>query len=254
MTTETTSKQQEKDELERPFSSLEVLRLYAMIILLYPVLLGVMLGLGAFAHSYPEYPTPWYGFRTSIGALTSVGILSMTLLLDCPRLLRQRMAKAFPKQKESSTAERLFHKQSMVLFVIALLGMGHDGSKRRDDFPHGVIWGAIVMYACAVLWIIWVMRTNKYAARIVVEQKGQELISTGPYAVVRHPMYMGTVPLFLSLPLTVGSIWPVVPMFVCVLLIAYRTYDEEKFLVDTFGEEYQEYCKKVPSRMIPWMF
>uniref|UniRef100_A0A7S4VU24 Protein-S-isoprenylcysteine O-methyltransferase n=1 Tax=Ditylum brightwellii TaxID=49249 RepID=A0A7S4VU24_9STRA len=254
MKTETCTKEKE-DVLERPFSTNEIIRLYLLILLIYPLVLGGMFLLGAYFHSYPTFPpTPWYGFWVAVSGYTCVGIVMMTLLLDRPRLVRQRMSKVLPTQNETSKGERDFYKLTSPIFFVGMIGMGYDGSQRRDTFPHIVIWLSLIPFASAMMWILWVMRCNKYAARIVFVQKDQKLITTGPYAVVRHPMYMGIIPLFLSLPLVVGSVWPILPMMVCIVLMGIRTYSEEEFLIQTFGEEYQQYRTKVPYRMIPWIF
>lgn len=251
MTSETTKK--ESDPLERPLSTFEVVRMFALILFMYPVFLGGILSIGAYLHSYPLRPTPWYGFWASVGSLTTVGILSIVFLLDCPRLVRQRTSKVMPGESESS-GERIFQKMVSPTVPLAIVGMGYDGSSRRDTFPRPLIWTAIAVFAISMAWVIYVMRSNKYASRIVVVQEGQQLVSTGPYAVVRHPMYMGIIPMFLSLPLTVGAVWPLVPVTLCLVLFGVRTYSEEEFLVKTFGEEYLEYRKKVPYRMIPFVF
>lgn len=76
-------------------------------------------------------------------------------------------------------------------------------------------------------------------------------MTTGPYAIVRH---MGVIPNFCGFPWMVGSFWGVIPMAVCLILVALRTFDEERFLVETFGKEYEVYREMVPYRMIPAIF
>ncbi|CAB9497358.1 isoprenylcysteine carboxyl methyltransferase [Seminavis robusta] len=252
MTSETLDKSKD-DSMERPLSPGEIVGLFALVLTMYPVCLGSIFFAGAYIHSYPDSPPLWYGFWASIGGLTTVGLVSVALLLDCPRLVRQRMAKTMAGKTESSS-EQLFHKLTSAVFLSAMLGMGYEGVGRRDSFPHKLVWVALAVYASSMMWIIYVFRSNKYAARIVFVQKGQQLISTGPYAIVRHPMYMGIIPMCLSLPLIVGSVWPVIPMALCAVFTGIRTYDEEEFLVRTFGDEYLDYRKKVPYRMIPLVF
>jgi protein-S-isoprenylcysteine O-methyltransferase Ste14 len=95
-----------------------------------------------------------------------------------------------------------------------------------------------------------VFRENRYASRIVEVEAGQKVISTGPYAVIRHPMYVGALLMWALSPLALGSYWAVLPMLPIVWVIVARIGNEEQVLArDLPG--YSQYMQKVRHRLIP---
>lgn len=98
--------------------------------------------------------------------------------------------------------------------------------------------------------IIWTMKTNSFAGRTITVEAEQKVATTGPYAVVRHPMYAGVILFVLATPLALGS-YVTLPMFVLVIpVLAFRLLDEEKLLRrDLAG--YAEYCQHTRFRLVP---
>lgn len=97
-----------------------------------------------------------------------------------------------------------------------------------------------------------VMRENTYAAKIVRIQKdrGHKVITTGPYKYVRHPMYAGSIPFFICLPLALGSLYALIPGALVAIFVIIRTYLEDKTLQKEL-KGYKEYTKKVKYRLLP---
>ena len=93
-------------------------------------------------------------------------------------------------------------------------------------------------------------RENSYAASTVTVEAGQPVISTGPYALVRHPMYTAAVILYAATPLALGSWWGLAPAAVLVAIIAWRLTDEETYLVRNLAG-YADYRHRVRARLIP---
>jgi len=110
-----------------------------------------------------------------------------------------------------------------------------------------------VLILLSFVFIFWVTRVNSFAASNIRVEKGQEVIDTGPYAYMRHPMYAGAIWLFVGMPLALGSWWSlglIVP-FMPVLL--WRLLNEEKILQrDLFG--YREYMRRVRFRLVPFVW
>nr|WP_300999019.1 isoprenylcysteine carboxylmethyltransferase family protein [Methanoculleus sp.] len=94
------------------------------------------------------------------------------------------------------------------------------------------------------------IRENRYAARVVEVDAGQKVIETGPYAVVRHPMYLGTILMFLATPLALGSFWAVFAFLPLPALIILRIRNEEEVLVRELPG-YAEYRQKTRYRLVP---
>ena len=94
------------------------------------------------------------------------------------------------------------------------------------------------------------MKENSYASRIIEVEKEQEIISTGPYAIVRHPMYLGQVLLLLLTPLALGSYWAIIPALFIIPILMARIRNEEQILEREL-KGYQEYMQKIKFRLIP---
>jgi protein-S-isoprenylcysteine O-methyltransferase Ste14 len=89
-------------------------------------------------------------------------------------------------------------------------------------------------------------------ASIIEVQPGQSVISTGPYGIVRHPMYSGSVLMILATPLALGSVWALVcAVLLCGIILA-RLLDEERYLSKNLPG-YEEYCRKGRYRLIPYV-
>jgi len=97
---------------------------------------------------------------------------------------------------------------------------------------------------------VLVLRENRYASRIIEVEKKQKVITTGPYAVVRHPMYSGVLLMYGFSPLALGSYWGMIPNVLLVLLIIARIRNEEEVLKRDL-EGYSEYTQKVRYRLVP---
>ena len=94
------------------------------------------------------------------------------------------------------------------------------------------------------------MKENSYASRIIEVEKEQEIISTGPYAIVRHPMYLGQVLLLLLTPLALGSYWAIIPALFIIPILMARIRNEEQILEREL-KGYQGYMQKIKFRLIP---
>jgi protein-S-isoprenylcysteine O-methyltransferase Ste14 len=100
------------------------------------------------------------------------------------------------------------------------------------------------------LFIFLVFRENSYASRIIEVEAGQRVISSGPYALVRHPMYLGFIVMFLFTPLALGSYWALPVFLLTPVFLVFRIRNEEEVLArDLPG--YAEYRQKVRYRLIP---
>ncbi|MBP3804890.1 MAG: isoprenylcysteine carboxylmethyltransferase family protein, partial [Oribacterium sp.] len=114
------------------------------------------------------------------------------------------------------------------------------------------IIGTVIFLLAYVLYAE-VLRENEYLSRTIEVQEGQKVVDTGLYGIVRHPMYMATIVLFLSMPIILGSIISFVIMLVYIPIIAKRIRNEEQVLEEGL-DGYKQYKERVKYRIIPFVW
>lgn len=175
-------------------------------------------------------------------------ILGIVLLIKAPNLLKKRL-----DHKEKRGAQKGVTSLSALMFVAGFIVAGLDFRYGWSRVPlWGVIIAAVVLLVSYALYAE-VMRENAYLSRTVEVQEGQNVVDTGLYGVVRHPMYAVTLWLFLSIPVVLGSWWAVVCFLPYIPLIVVRILDEEKLLTAELAG-YAAYKQKVKYRLIPWIW
>ena len=112
---------------------------------------------------------------------------------------------------------------------------------------------AFVLVLLGYWMITAVFRANSYASRVIEVDQSQKVISTGPYAVVRHPMYSSMIVLYLFTPIALGSYWALIPTVLFLLVLIPRILGEEQELTEHL-EGYREYTRKVRYRLIPGLW
>ena len=110
-----------------------------------------------------------------------------------------------------------------------------------------------VLFVLSYLAITRVFRENSFAASTITVEPGQTVISTGPYAHVRHPMYAAGIPLLAALPLSLGSWWGLIAFIPLLPVLVWRLLDEEEVLKSNLAG-YMDYCDHVKSRLIPFVW
>ena len=169
-----------------------------------------------------------------------------------PSLLRERMGS--PVQRGQEAWDRVFLILLMAGFTAWLAFSAWDAS--QHDFLAVPVWlqaiGAVAV--AAYMWGAWrTFRENSFAAPVVKLQEGQKTIDTGPYAIVRHPMYSSALGLFIGAPLLLGSYWGMVGSVVLILGIAWRAVKEERMLSASL-KGYDDYMKRVRYRFAPYVW
>ena len=170
------------------------------------------------------------------------------LLKKDPELLERRM-----KMKEKEEPQKVFVKLSILVFLIAFIIPGFDHRFEWSEVPFIVIIIADLFIFIGYLLFFLVLKENTYASRIIQVEKDQRVISTGLYAIVRHPMYVAVIMMYVLSPLALGSYWAVVAVLPLPVLIIFRIKSEEKILIDKLPG-YREYTQEVKYRLIPYIW
>jgi protein-S-isoprenylcysteine O-methyltransferase Ste14 len=174
--------------------------------------------------------------------------LTLFMYVKDKALLERRMRGGPLAEKEPT--QRLIMSIASVGFAGIIIVPALD---RRFDWSHMPPWVAItgdVVMALGWLAIYFVFRENSYTSATIEMAADQKVISTGPYARVRHPMYAGGLPLLLGIPIALGSWWGIAPFFVILPALIWRIFDEENFLTKNLAG-YASYKQKVRYRLIP---
>lgn len=172
----------------------------------------------------------------------------IVMMIKNPRLLESRL-KAKETQKEQDTVVKLSGLMFLAGFVVSGLGVRFGWY----SLPRAIVIAAAVVFLFAYVLYAEVLRENTYLSRTIEVQKNQKVVDTGLYGVVRHPMYLATVLLFLSIPLVLGSVYAFLIFLFYPLIIARRIQKEEEFLEQEL-EGYREYKSKVKYRLIPFLW
>jgi protein-S-isoprenylcysteine O-methyltransferase Ste14 len=194
-----------------------------------------------------RWPAAW----VFLAAMALIGLFAgLWLLKTDPELFAERMR--LTARDEQPTADKIFVPVLGVALVTWFVVIGIDQRLHGSDFPPALQALGLVMLLVSTLLIMWVMRANSFAAPLVKVQseRGHHVISSGPYAWVRHPMYSGAVVYFAGIPLLLGSGWGLILSPLFVLLFAVRIAIEERTLRAGL-EGYVDYTSQVRYRLLP---
>ena len=175
-------------------------------------------------------------------------IAGLVMMKKSPELLRRRLS-AREKEGEQKSVVAL----SGVMFLAAFVAAGLNFRFGWIVLPAWVSWAAAAVFLLAYALYAEVMRENVWLSRTVEVQENQKVVDTGLYGIVRHPMYMTTLLLFLSMPLVLGSLISFVIMLVYIPIIAKRIRNEEQVLENGL-EGYAEYRQRVRYKVIPFVW
>lgn len=172
-------------------------------------------------------------------------IAGVILMRKNPDLLRKRL-----DAKEKESEQRTVVAMSGFLFLVAFIIAGLNWRFGWWLIPDWAVWVAAGMFSCSYVLYAEVLRENTYLSRTIEVQKGQKVIDTGLYGIVRHPMYMATIILFLSMQLVLASPISFFIMLGYIPVIAKRINNEEHVLEEGL-DGYKEYKEKVKNKIIP---
>ncbi len=136
------------------------------------------------------------------------------------------------------------------LYFLAYLVPGFDFRFHWSTVPVWAVIAANLMVFLGYVFIIIVFKENSYASANIKVEEEQQIIATGPYAIIRHPMYTGLVVMILFAPLALGSYWAIIPGLLYIPWTVIRIKNEEELLLRELPG-YKDYCLKIHYRLIP---
>ena len=210
--------------------------------LLGVIVLGLLLFFPAGSLHY------WKGWLLMGILFVPMAVVGIVMMAKNPELLRKRL-----NAKEKEAEQKSVVAMSGLLFVTAFVLAGLNWRFCWWVLPNWMVWMAAGLFIASYLLYVEVMRENTYLSRTVEVQDNQEVIDTGLYGIVRHPMYMATTVMFLTMPLVLGSPISFLIMLGYIPVIAKRIANEEEVLEKGL-EGYQNYKKKVRYKMIPFLW
>lgn len=179
------------------------------------------------------------------------GATTIYLAIYDPKLLERRMKVGPGAEKEKT--QKIIMVLAITGFVALLVVPALDCRFGWSRVPPYLSVAADVLIALSFLFTFFVFRENSYGASTIQIADDQKVISTGPYALVRHPMYAGALIMLAATPVALGSWWGLVILPLIALVLIWRLLDEEKFLERNLPG-YVEYKNKVRYRLIPYVW
>jgi protein-S-isoprenylcysteine O-methyltransferase Ste14 len=206
------------------------------------VLLWLVLFLPAGSLNYWQAWTYWLVFLACVSAI-SVYFLKKDLNLIVGRL------KAGPGAEKEKT-QKVTQVFVSIFFILLILIPSLDHHFQWSNVPAFLVAIGDTFVAVGLFTVFLVFRENSFTSTVIEVNKDQKVISTGPYGVVRHPMYSGALLMLLFTPLALGSFWGLLAFPPMLVTIAFRLAEEEKFLLKNLPG-YIEYRQKIRYRLIP---
>lgn len=190
----------------------------------------------------------WPGWIWAAAFLLPMLVGSVYFVFTDPELIVRRM-----QMRESESAQKKIIAASSVVMLGGFLVPGFDHRFGWSDVPMGLVIAADAFVLAGYLFVLWVLKTNSYASRTIRVETDQPVIDTGPYALVRHPMYTGMTVMMLASPIGLGSWWAVLPFLLVPVLLVLRIRNEEAVLREELAG-YEAYCERVRWRLVPGLW
>lgn len=190
----------------------------------------------------------WQAWTYLAVLMASIAAILIYLVKNDPALLARRV-----NNTESERSQKVIHFLVNLVFVAAEVVPALDHRFGWSTVPTYFVMTGDILVALGMLIIFFVFRENTFTASTVQVAADQQVVSTGLYARVRHPMYFGGLIFVLGIPLALGSWWGLLTFIPLTFVIAWRLLDEERFLVKNLSG-YGEYRSKVKYRLIPFVW
>jgi len=213
------------------------------------VFLAIAMGLLLFVPAGSiDYWQAWVYLAVFFGASL---LITLYLMRKDPALLRRRLSSGPTAEKEKT--QKIIMSFTTIGFIALLVVPALDYRFTWSTVPLYTIIAGDILTALGFYIVFLAYKENTFASGIIEVAQDQRVISTGPYAIVRHPMYAGGSLYLLGMPLALGSYWGLLVLAAMMPILIWRLFDEERFLSKNLPG-YTEYRAKVRWRLIPRVF
>jgi protein-S-isoprenylcysteine O-methyltransferase Ste14 len=214
--------------------------------------LGALLSLFAISFAIlflPAWTLNYWQAWTYLGVLmASISAIYIYLMKYDPALLARRA-----DNTEIELSQKIIHFSVNLVFLAASVVSALDHRFRWSAVPTSAVIAGDLLVALGMLLIFFVFRENTFTASTIQVAADHKVVSTGLYALVRHPMYVGGLVFIFGVPLALGSWWGLLTFIPLTFLIVWRIFDEERFLAKNLSG-YAEYQSEVKYRLIPFVW
>lgn len=190
----------------------------------------------------------WNGWLLMGILFVPILLVGIFLAIKNPVLLRKRL-----NSKEEQSEQKSVLIVGSLMFLSGFIVAGLDFRYQWLAIDPWVVVVATIVFIMGYLIYVEVLRENTYLSRTIEIQENQQVVSTGLYGIVRHPMYTATLLLFLSMPLVLGSFFSFLIFLIYPVLIAKRIRNEE-IVLERSLEGYSKYKEQVKYRLIPFIW
>lgn len=190
----------------------------------------------------------WQGWAYMAVVLIPAAIVITYFMINDPAFLERRL-----RTRGKEAQQNLIIKLALPVFIIGFLLPGLDHRFGWSSVPTELVLAADALVFLSYMFIFLVFKENSWAGRTVQVEKGQKVVTTGPYAIMRHPMYFGSIIMYTASPIALGSYWALPPFLLMISVFIYRILNEEEVLRRELPG-YTEYCKKTRYRLVPYVW
>jgi protein-S-isoprenylcysteine O-methyltransferase Ste14 len=195
-----------------------------------------------------RYGLAWAYLGTHLLTMTATNVY---FLRTSPETLERRLAMVERGERERPQRWILALVAASTLAILVVAGL--DRRNGWSSVPPWVLAFAYVVMCAGIAVLFAVMRANAFASSVIEIGEGQRVVDTGPYAVVRHPMYVGFLLVGVATPLALGSYGAALPVAALAAAIAARLHAEERFLAEHLPG-YAEYMRRTKYRLVPGLY
>jgi protein-S-isoprenylcysteine O-methyltransferase Ste14 len=216
-------------------------------LLVFTIVLAALLFLPAGTIHYWQ---AWAFLAVFVGLVLGLTV-DMIMMKKDPKLLERRLRSGPVVEKRG--IQKIVQTIALIAFVALVIVPALDHRFEWSTVPLPVVLAGDVLVMTGVIAILFVFKENSFASAVIEVDPEQRVISTGPYAFVRHPMYLGALIMLFGAPLALGSWWGLWALIPITAVIVVRLLDEEGFLTKNLAG-YAEYQRQVRYRLVPFLW